>query len=219
MVGVLEYFISICITSYNRPEQLKRCLESIETEYQNDVEVIVGEDRSPKWEEIISIVDNHKHKSNVSITLVVNEENIGYDLNFHNLIQRAAGKYIIFITDDDAFLPGAIDCVIERLKQREVSVAFTPYINNATGQASRFYNSDFAVKPGISSVEKHLYDSILLSGLIFKRKAVPNYDSSALKGLIYYQVFVFISKLKFFFNSQFFIQKETCSFQIKFIFV
>ena len=62
----MEYFISICITSYNRPAQLKRCLESINTKYPNEIQVVVGEDRSPKWQEIIRIVDSHKHNSDFS---------------------------------------------------------------------------------------------------------------------------------------------------------
>lgn len=191
----MDYFISICITSYNRPEQLKRCLESIKTKYPGEIEVIVGEDRSPKWKEITSIVDKHKNNTNVSTSLLVNDENIGYDLNFYNLIKKSTGKYLLFITDDDAFLPSAIDCVIERLKEEDISAAFTPYLNRDNGLLSRVYDNDFKIKPGIISVERHFYNSILLSGLIFKREAIPDYDSLALKGLIYSQVFIFISIL------------------------
>jgi len=191
----VEYFVSICVTSYNRPTQLRRCLESIKTKYPNEIQVLIGEDRSPKWREIIGIVDSHKRNSNLSITLLVNEENVGYDLNFFNLIQKSSGRYLIFITDDDAFMPDAIDQVIDGLKEQGVPVAFTPYVTRDTGVVSRHYGGCFVIKPGISSVEEHFYNSILLSGLIFKRDAIPNYDASALKGLIYSQVFVFISIL------------------------
>lgn len=45
----INYFISICIPIYNRPEGLKRALESIDAEkFTDEVQVVVCEDFAPK---------------------------------------------------------------------------------------------------------------------------------------------------------------------------
>lgn len=188
----MKYYISICITSYNRPRQLERCLNSIATKYSNEVEIVIGDDHSPNWPKISYVIDEYKQKSPICTTLIINTDNIGYDLNFYNLINKSNGKYILFVTDDDAFLPGSIDKVINALKSEEVSAAFTPYFNREINHLCRNYPNSFIIQPGIIAVERHLYNSILLSGLIFRRDAIPKYDPYLLKGLIYSQVFVFI---------------------------
>ena len=188
----MEYCISICITSYNRPIQLARCLNSISTKYSNEIEIVVGDDRSPNWQQISKVVNDHKQKSPIFTTLIINPENLGYDLNFYNLINKSNGKYLLFITDDDAFLLESIDRVIDLLKSEELSVAFTPYFNREINQLCRNYPNNLNIRPGIVSVERHLYNSILLSGLIFRRDSIPKYDPYLFKGLIYSQVFVFI---------------------------
>lgn len=188
----MEFFISICITSYNRPIQLLRCLNSITTKYINKIEIVIGDDRSPNWPLISKVVDEYKQKSPIYTTLIVNPENLGYDLNFHNLINKSSGKYLVFITDDDAFVLESIDKVIDTLKSNELSVAFTPYFNREINKLCRNHPNKFNIQPGIVAVEQHLYNSILLSGLIFRRDTIPKYDPYLFKGLIYSQVFVFI---------------------------
>ena len=44
--------LSIGITSYKRVEELIRCIKSIETQYGDDIEIIVSEDCSPLSKEI-----------------------------------------------------------------------------------------------------------------------------------------------------------------------
>lgn len=40
--------LSICITSYNRINELYRCLDSIDTQYNDSIEIVISEDCSPK---------------------------------------------------------------------------------------------------------------------------------------------------------------------------
>ena len=50
-------FLSICITSYNRVNELYRCLKSVDTVNKDLIEIIVSEDCSPKKDEIAQIVN------------------------------------------------------------------------------------------------------------------------------------------------------------------
>lgn len=49
--------LSICITSYNRPNELYRCLKSIDVSNISDIEVVISEDKSPKREEIRTFIN------------------------------------------------------------------------------------------------------------------------------------------------------------------
>lgn len=188
----MEKFLSICITSYNRPDQLKRCLDSVVTNYIDRVEIIIGDDCSPKKEEISEIVNIYKKSSKIQTTLLQHPVNIGYDGNFYCLTKKATGDYLLFVTDDDSLLPNSIDEIIETLKAMPTAVAFTPFFDRNQAQLCRVRNRSFVIERGISSVERHLYDSILLSGLIFARSKIPAYQPDQLFGLIYSQVYVFI---------------------------
>lgn len=187
--------LSICITSYNRPHQLERCLRSIETSEPSSIELLVSEDCSPSKDKIIEIVLSFAVTSTFAVRLNTNPTNLGYDRNFHAAISLAEGEYILFITDDDAILPGAVDALLKQLQTNHVDAAFTPYFDRTEGVNKRKFNGTYKIAPGIQSVAKHLYDSILLSGLVFRRSAVPEYDPQKFVGLIYSQVFVFISIL------------------------
>ena len=50
-------FLSICITSYKRVKELRRCLDSIDSKSPEIVEVIVSEDCSPQREQIKAEVE------------------------------------------------------------------------------------------------------------------------------------------------------------------
>lgn len=45
-------FFSICIPSYNRPAEIRRLLDSIDTTHFDEVEIVICEDKAPKREEV-----------------------------------------------------------------------------------------------------------------------------------------------------------------------
>ena len=71
--------LSICVTSYNRVNELYRCLKSIDTINSNDIEIVVSEDCSPKKDGIKKIVDKFKQEVEFNVIFNSNIENLGYD--------------------------------------------------------------------------------------------------------------------------------------------
>lgn len=189
-------FLSICITSYNRVNELYRCLKSVDTVYKDLVEIVVSEDCSPKKDEIAQIVKQFVSETDYYVLCNTNIHNLGYDRNLGKLIELAMGEYILFMSDDDAFCERALDKIIDTLQEIDCAVAFTPYIINDPGE---FFNRKFAktmlIPQGIKNVKKYLYCSILFSGLIFKKNRVIDYSSDKFKNLIYFQVYLFASVL------------------------
>lgn len=189
-------FLSICITSYNRVNELYRCLKSVDTVYKDLIEIIVSEDCSPKKDEIEQIVNRFISETDYDVLYNTNVYNLGYYRNLGKLIELARGEYILFMSDDDVFCGGTLDKIIDTLREMDCAVAFSPFIINGAGD---FFNREFAktmiIPQGIKSVKKYLYCSILFSGLIFKKNRIVNYSADKFKNLIYFQVYLFASAL------------------------
>ncbi len=187
--------ISICIPSYNRLSELQRCLESVDALDASSVEIVISEDCSPNKKLIGQMVDDFIKNSQYEVIYNSNVNNLGFDRNLAKLISLAKGEYILLITDDDMFVTNSIDKVITYLKKDGLSVAFTPYIDEKTKTVERKFTGSFTIAHGIKSVEKYLFNSILLSGLIFKKNKLISYDSERFRDLIYSQVYLFSTLL------------------------
>ena len=112
-----EKLFSICIPSYNRPAEIRRLLDSIDTIHTNEIEIIICEDKAPKREEVRKQVLDFKSKTQYEVNYIENEVNCGYDKNLRNLIRAAKGHFVMFMGDDDLFMPGAFDKFFDFAKE------------------------------------------------------------------------------------------------------
>ena len=182
--------ISICITSYNSPEELIRLIKSIDSKkYLNSIEVIIAEDKSPKRAEIKANIEKFKLTSPLTIVDVYNSANLGYDRNLGNLIHKANAPYILFMSDDDVFIPGTLDLYLDVLFKENPSLAYSPFIS---GFVHRKYKKTIAFQSGYANAASHISDAILFSGLTFKKDNVINIDSEKFLNTNYFQVYLFL---------------------------
>ena len=189
----MEPLVTIGITSYKRVNELKRCLESINTKYVNDIEILVSEDHSPLSTEIESMVNSVKNTSAYSILFSSNEVNLGYDMNLGSIIQKSNGKYVFFMSDDDAICPSFLDMLIPFLKNNDkYGVLYAPFIYSWNSNKDRYHGKSFEIRAGEESAAKYIYDSILFSGLIFKKECIEQFDASRFKNYNYFQVYMFL---------------------------
>lgn len=102
-----EELISVVIPTYKRNDTLIRALKSVYNQTYKNIEVIVVDDNAEfpdvrkKNEDIIKEFDN--------IVLIENEKNLGGGLTRNVGIEKAKGKYIAFLDDDDEFLPTKLE--------------------------------------------------------------------------------------------------------------
>ncbi|WOE33281.1 MULTISPECIES: glycosyltransferase family 2 protein [unclassified Acinetobacter] len=89
---------SIIIPTFNRPNELVRCLDSVSIQTFKDYEVIVVDDGSKKKidEELLN---NYKFK----VTYINNTVNLGAASARNIGIKAATGKYLSFLDDDDEY--------------------------------------------------------------------------------------------------------------------
>lgn len=104
--------ISFCIPTYNRAKDLKRCLESVLINNDENIEVIVQDNCSPDHTK--STVDSYNDKR---LKYFRNNSNIGIANNIITVIGNASGKYVFFLADDDYLLPGAVSVLKSFLRQ------------------------------------------------------------------------------------------------------
>lgn len=106
--------LTIAIPTYNRKECLQQSLVNvIEHSRGKDIEILISDNASTDGtEEFVKFIQ----KENPSIKYYKNAQNLGFDGNFLNCFEKAQGKYVMLLSDDDVLLDGAIDSILEALK-------------------------------------------------------------------------------------------------------
>ena len=190
----MGYLLSICITSYNRVYELKRCIASIKVpdKYIKHIQIVVSEDNSPKQLEISNLISKIKESSIIDIKFNSNKSNLGYDRNLKKLISLADGDYIVFLSDDDALDNDTIEKLMPDLESKEYKLLYFPFRNVESNTVRRKYNKTFTIMPGEESAITYLYDSILFSGLCFYRKAIKEISADRFLNINYFQVYLFL---------------------------
>lgn len=114
-----QKLISICIPTYNRLEFMKFQLKNIYMQLKEinceKVEVVVSvnpaNDGTEEYLKYFATEEN--------IVLNFNSYNIGGMKNIYAAIEKASGKYIWVVSDDDLLLPGAIKHVTDVLEKKK----------------------------------------------------------------------------------------------------
>ena len=119
--------LSICIPTYNRPEQLPNCLNSICIAKENsnlDFDVCISDNGSNY--DIKNIINNFKDK--LTIVLNINKKNTGYQPNLIKAISLSKSEFIWAIGDDDLLVPNSLNS-LEKLFENFQDIDFF-YINS-----------------------------------------------------------------------------------------
>lgn len=186
--------ISICIPSYNRPEKLNELLASIDSFDNKNIEIVVCEDYSPKRKEIRNVVEKYKNSSKFRVVYVENEKNLGYDKNLRELIKNSCGEWIVFMGDDDQFVLGALDKLIDFLKKHEdlgyVLRSHRKIEDNGKIENFRYYNGTTFFDPGKDTFIDLFRKSVFISGFTIKRDLVLPYLIDDFDGTALFQIYL-----------------------------
>jgi glycosyltransferase involved in cell wall biosynthesis len=114
-----EPLVSICIPAYARPVELREAILSVTSQSVRDLELLVGDDSGDLAEVVASVGDSR-------VVHVRNEPRLGMAQNWNALLDRARGRYVGLLMDDDRLLPGFLEETVARLdRDPRVGVAFT----------------------------------------------------------------------------------------------
>jgi glycosyltransferase involved in cell wall biosynthesis len=118
--------LSVIVPIYNVEKYIERCLYSLENQEieEDDFEIICINDGSPdrSRELIIRIMDVYKN------VILIDQENLGVSIARNNGVEKASGKYILFIDPDDYVeihsFKRILDCA-ERFRSQVLFLGFT----------------------------------------------------------------------------------------------
>lgn len=108
-MSCVEPLITIAIPTYNRLAILQETLELLATQegfHDPDVEIVISDNASPT--DPIPVLEDFQRRHGRPLKLHRNVRNEGIDGNIHRVAEIATGRYILFMSDDDILLPGAL---------------------------------------------------------------------------------------------------------------
>lgn len=189
----MQPLLSICIPSYSRPVQIANLLSSVDCDPQN-IEIVVCEDRSPRREQIRSAVQAFAARTPYGVRYFENDNNLGYDGNLRRLVELASGRFVMFMGDDDLFVPGALDHFLQFLRHNEDKkyILRSYVVFHPGGQVETFrYLPTTTVLPAGEQTAAWLFKrSVTICGFTISRDDALAVATSELDGTLLYQVYL-----------------------------
>ena len=108
--------LSICIPTYNRPENLLDCLSSLSKQKKKHKFEVCISDNCSNYN-IKKLILPFKKKLNNR--LKINKKNLGFAMNVLNVSLLAKGKFIWFLGDDDLVTSNSINYLINLIEKKK----------------------------------------------------------------------------------------------------
>ncbi|HOD27260.1 MAG TPA: glycosyltransferase family 2 protein [Bacteroidales bacterium] len=109
--------ISVCMATFNGERYLKEQLDSILSQLGDEDELVVSDDgSSDKTHEIIHAYEDKRIR-------FFHNQRKGIANNFENALSRARGDFIFLADQDDVWLAGKLDKMVEFLEKESLDVA------------------------------------------------------------------------------------------------
>ena len=155
--------VSVCMTTFNGEKYLRRQLDTILLQLGDNDELIISDDAST--DRTVEIIKSY-HDSRVK--LLENGHFGNPVFNMENALKSAQGDYIFLADQDDVWLPGRIQKVIEKLQQFDLVVCNAFIVD---GEENILHASYFDWKGSAPGFLKNLRkNSFLGSSMAFNRK-------------------------------------------------
>lgn len=119
--------VSVGITTYNRPDRLRKALESVVCQTYTNLEILISEDCTP-CEETKAVLCEYAERDS-RVKCFHQEKNLGPPRNIRFVLEQALGEYFMWADDDDVRDPRWVEALIEKFNDPDVSVALGKVIS------------------------------------------------------------------------------------------
>jgi abequosyltransferase len=184
--------ISVCIPSFNRPRELGRLLDSIDCRPES-IEIVISEDCAPRQKDVRNKVSKYTSECEYEVRYFENEVNLGFDGNLRRLVSLAEGKYVLFMGDDDLFVPGMLDQYINFLASKSPAYVLRSYLTvhaNGHTEEFRYLPQTKRLDQGEETVAWLFKRSVTICGFTIDRPLAQRASTSDLDGTLLYQVYL-----------------------------
>ena len=192
---------SVCIPAYNRARYLPELLDSILSQDFQDFEIVICEDLSAEREQIAAIVQRYQSRYSGRLRYFENEQNLGYDGNIRNLIQRASGHFCFFMGNDDIMCEGALENVASVIGNHPNAGVilksyglFSESLQKVT-QEIRWFTEEKEFAAGVPAIRFAFRRSGVISGYIVHRDSANEAATDSFDGTLFYQLHLTASVL------------------------
>ena len=185
---------SVCIPAYNRAHHLSPLLESIFAQDFRDFEIIICEDMSLERTQIAAIAREFQSRYPGMLRYFENSENLGYDGNIRNLVEKAAGEFCFFMGNDDIMCAGALENAASVIgRHPNVGLVLKSYgwfdgTPDKVNQEIRWFNEEKMFPPGAAAIRFAFRRSGVLAGYIVHRDSAAEAATAKFDGTLYYQM-------------------------------
>jgi abequosyltransferase len=116
--------LSICIPTYNRSGYLSQTIESIVSQSNNQIEIVISDNASTDntSELVNTYIEKHEN-----IIYYKSETNQGADINFLRAVELARGKYCWLLGSDDVIVPNVLSEIIQKISSGNDIYLFNRY--------------------------------------------------------------------------------------------
>jgi glycosyltransferase involved in cell wall biosynthesis len=171
-----DILLSICIPTYNRCILLNEAINRLVSQIHgmNGIELIISDNASSDKTELVV---NKLKKRYPDIIYYRNEYNLGFDGNFLNCLEKAKGKYVWLLSDDDIVMEGAIEHILHSIKSNPVCI----HLNSANvinekplswGEPRYIYQGVLKYTDRNAYIKKMGIYCTFLSSLVFKKEFI-----------------------------------------------
>lgn len=111
--------ISVVVPTYNRPEHLKRALDSIFAQTYQKFEILLVGDKCPVLENFIKVYDKAKDTRLKWFNLSGNGGPGGHLPRNYALKMMCSTKWVAYLDDDNTWLPNHLEVVVKTIRENE----------------------------------------------------------------------------------------------------
>jgi glycosyltransferase involved in cell wall biosynthesis len=116
--------ISVIVRTYNRPERLKECLQSLAQQTYDSFVVVIVNDAGEDVADLIPV-----ELGTIPYRYICNPENRGRTAALNIGIEAAAGQYVCFLDDDDAVYSHHLKTLADTAVPQQLPVVYSDVIN------------------------------------------------------------------------------------------
>ena len=171
--------VSIIIPIHNSATFLEECISSVEQQTYSEIEVILIDDHSTDASS--TICDSYVKKNN-KFRYYKLEEGRGVSAARNMGLEKASGKYVMFIDSDDSLYVDSCENLIRSVGDFDLVIASYRSFGAALLE-QRAINSDFFFQSVQYYLEKWLIQSVWAK--LFKKEIIDRYQIKFKEGMIY----------------------------------
>ena len=114
--------VSVLVPTFNRPQYLPKALASVLQQSYRNLQLIVINDGGEDVRNIVNSFDDPR------LIFINRKQNRGKPYSLNEALNRAEGKYVAYLDDDDIYYPNHIETLVNALElQTDCQVAYSDF--------------------------------------------------------------------------------------------